>query len=195
MINVGPVQVGDFIFGNNMGGEQGTAGPETNPAILEGKAMKGGKGDKIAMTSPVMMEMDDAILAGEKMKGGKGEKISMTSPVSMEMGEGKVSVSFVMPSKYTKETLPKPRNPNIKIREEPSKTLAAYSVRGGPYPTEAIVEERRAKLEAVLKEAGYSVDPNAKPLVYGYYPPFVPRWQNLWEVLLPLAAADAKKDE
>jgi hypothetical protein len=74
--------------------------------------------------------------------------------------------------------------------------VAVIGCRGGPYPTEEIVAERRQKLEAVLKEAGISVDPNTKALVYGYYPPFVPRWQNLYEVLLPVAdSGEAKKTE
>lgn len=65
--------------------------------------------------------------------------------------------------------------------------------RGGPYPTDEIVAERRQKLEASLKEAGISVNPDAKALVYGYYPPFVPRWQNLYEVLLPVTASEEVK--
>ncbi len=84
------LQVADFIFGNNMGEESGaTSDQETDPAVLEGKSMKGGKGEKIAMTSPVMMETDNAVLGGQKIKGGKGEKIAMTSPVSMGVGDGK----------------------------------------------------------------------------------------------------------
>lgn len=39
-------------------------------------------------------------------------------------------VSFVMPSKYTLGTLPKPHNPSITIREVPSRTLAAISFSG-----------------------------------------------------------------
>ena len=38
-------------------------------------------------------------------------------------------VSFVMPSKYTKETLPKPNNENVKIKEIPERTFATYAWR------------------------------------------------------------------
>lgn len=41
----------------------------------------------------------------------------MTAPVTSQfLGQQRYQVSFVMPSKYTKETLPKPVNPNVKIR-------------------------------------------------------------------------------
>jgi hypothetical protein len=54
-----PMQVANYIFGNNEGGKDG---------------------EKIAMTSPVGIEEDF-----RSMKGGKGEKIAMTSPVSTAM--------------------------------------------------------------------------------------------------------------
>ena len=38
-------------------------------------------------------------------------------------------VSFVMPSKYTRETLPKPNNENVKIKEVPKRTFATYAWR------------------------------------------------------------------
>jgi len=38
-------------------------------------------------------------------------------------------VSFVMPSKYTQETLPKPNNENVKIKEVPERTFATYAWR------------------------------------------------------------------
>jgi hypothetical protein len=88
------LQVADYIFGNNMGSEEGKAqGPEKDPDVLDGKKMKGGKGSKIAMTSPVMIEMDQQVLAGEKIKGGAGEKIAMTSPVAIAGDSG----SYVSP--------------------------------------------------------------------------------------------------
>jgi hypothetical protein len=42
-------------------------------------------------------------------------------------------ISFVMPSKYTLDTLPKARNPNVEFREVPPQLLASYSIRWVPY--------------------------------------------------------------
>jgi hypothetical protein len=53
------------------------------------------------------------------------------------------------------------------------------------------VAERREKLEKALEGTGYAVRAGAKASVYGYYPPFVPRWQNLWEVLVPVVSTNA----
>lgn len=41
-----------------------------------------------------------------------------------------LQVSFVMPSKYSTDTLPRPHNPNVTIREVPARTLAAISFSG-----------------------------------------------------------------
>lgn len=41
-----------------------------------------------------------------------------------------VSMSFVMPSKYTKDTLPQPNNPDVQIVEVPSHLAATLTFRG-----------------------------------------------------------------
>lgn len=43
---------------------------------------------------------------------------------------GDAVMSFVMPSKYTKESLPKPNNPDVKIVEVPGHLAAALTFRG-----------------------------------------------------------------
>jgi len=50
------------------------------------------------------------------------EKIAMTSPVVMELGDS-ATMYFVMPSKYKKSELPNPSNKNVTIQEEVSKVL------------------------------------------------------------------------
>lgn len=78
-----------YIFGDNQANSQGNA-------------------EKIAMTIPVTVEPTS-------------EKIAMTTPVTIEpqsVGTGKKwTMRFMMPSKYTKETLPKPTDSRIKIVE------------------------------------------------------------------------------
>lgn len=39
-------------------------------------------------------------------------------------------VTFIMPSKYTKDTLPRPLNPDVHIKEMPSRTMAALTWNG-----------------------------------------------------------------
>lgn len=78
---------------------------------------KPAKGESIAMTAPVRMEMP----------GSKPESIAMTAPVRMQQSSAAAGaaeadadrmykLSFTMPHKYTRETLPQPNNPNVMIR-------------------------------------------------------------------------------
>lgn len=72
------------------------------------------KADKIAMTVPVNTE--------EKLS----EKIAMTVPVNTEasLETNSYTVSFVMPRQYTLETLPKPNDNRVTLREIPQRTVA-----------------------------------------------------------------------
>lgn len=61
-----------------------------------------------------------------------GEKMRMTAPVeSRHAGVGDESTyAFVMESQYTMDTLPKPNNPNIRIREKPERIVAVRRFSG-----------------------------------------------------------------
>ena len=59
----------------------------------------------------------------------KNEKIAMTSPVVMNLGD-KPTMYFVMPKQYLKDELPKPISKNISIVEEAEKTLAVITFGG-----------------------------------------------------------------
>ena len=52
----------------------------------------------------------------------KEQKIAMTSPVVMELNDS-ATMYFVMPSQYKKDDLPNPSNRNVTIQEEVSKVL------------------------------------------------------------------------
>ncbi|MFN5416305.1 MAG: SOUL family heme-binding protein [Flavobacteriia bacterium] len=57
------------------------------------------------------------------------QKIAMTSPVVMNMGDSS-SMYFVMPKEYKKEDLPKPSSNAVVISEVAAKTLAVVSYGG-----------------------------------------------------------------
>lgn len=58
-----------------------------------------------------------------------GEKIAMTSPVGMEMNDS-VTMKFMVPANYKMEDLPSPNNEKIKFKTEPEKLVAAISFGG-----------------------------------------------------------------
>jgi hypothetical protein len=70
-----------------------------------------------------------SILAGYIFGGNKeNEKIAMTS-VTMSL-EDSMTVMFMVPKKFNKETLPKPSGSQIEFRQEPAKTVAAITLVG-----------------------------------------------------------------
>ena len=58
------------------------------------------------------------------------EKISMTAPVQQQSQNGAWKVSFVMPSKYLIDTLPKPNDETVALKEVPAKTYAVILFSG-----------------------------------------------------------------
>jgi hypothetical protein len=59
----------------------------------------------------------------------RNEKIAMTSPVAMTL-EDPITMLFMVPKKFEKEKLPQPDQPQIVFKKEPAKTVAAISFIG-----------------------------------------------------------------
>ena len=72
--------------------------------------------EKVAMTAPVIQQ--------------PGEKIAMTAPVIQQGSKGLWVVRFVMPSAYTMQTLPKPNNSEVILREIAGKRFAVIRFSG-----------------------------------------------------------------
>lgn len=108
-------------------------------------------------------------LAGYIFGGNASEtKISMTSPVHMDMSEA--SMSFVMPSAYTEESLPAPDDPSVKLERTGDVYVAA--IRFGGYASDKDIARNSEKLKSLLDEKGIEWYGNFRYL--GYNPPFQP---------------------
>lgn len=108
-------------------------------------------------------------LAGYIFGGNKTDtKISMTSPVHMDMNEA--SMSFVMPSAYTEESLPAPDDPAVKLERTEDVYVAA--IRFGGYASDRDIVKYSEKLKSLLSEKGIGWYGNFRYL--GYNPPFQP---------------------
>jgi hypothetical protein len=69
-------------------------------------------------------------LAGYIFGGNeKKESIAMTSPVVMNLDEN-VTMQFMIPGKYNLDDLPKPNNPDVKFKTEKEKFVATISFGG-----------------------------------------------------------------
>lgn len=124
----------------------------------------------IAMTAPVL----------EKTS----ENIAMTVPVINTSASEKTRIiSFVLPSKYTLETLPTPNNPKVKIKEVPAKKVAA--LRFSWYASESRTAKKLALLEKLIVRD--ELDPAGTPQVAQYNPPLSAPFTRRNEILIPIA--------
>ena len=109
-----------------------------------------------------------SILAGYIFgKNEKSQKIAMTSPVSMSL-EDSMTMMFMVPKNFNKETLPKPKNSQIKFKQVPKKTVAAISF--GGWANDKKIEKYKQKLITALKTKG--IIHTNKFYFFGYNPPY-----------------------
>jgi hypothetical protein len=109
-----------------------------------------------------------SILAGYIFgENDQKEKIAMTTPVAMSL-EDSMTMMFMVPKKYKKETLPQPDRTEIEFREEPAKTVAA--IRFGGWASDERIAEHKVKLTAALVAEG--IEPGNLFYFLGYNAPF-----------------------
>lgn len=108
-------------------------------------------------------------LAGYIFGGNEANtKISMTTPVQMDINDSVSTMSFVMPSAYTKENLPKPSDPNVHLKNTAEEYVAV--IRFGGYASDKDLKFYSEKLQNLLKENGITSFGNYRFL--GYNPPY-----------------------
>lgn len=128
---------------------------------------------EIAMTAPVDRQ---------------AEQIAMTAPVENTRADAKGGkqrwvVAFTMPSKYTLDTLPRPRNSAVVIREIPPTHYAVMRFSGAP--PEAKVKQRMDDLAAAL--AAEDLRSAGKAPTYARYdPPWTPAFMRRNEIFIEL---------
>ena len=108
-------------------------------------------------------------LAGYIFGGNQSNKsISMTAPVHMDINDTVSSMSFVMPSAYTKVNLPKPNDPNVIISTNSEEYVAAIRFSG--YASDSDIKKYSDKLKTLLNSQGIKYYGNFRFL--GYNAPF-----------------------
>ena len=102
--------------------------------------------------------------------GGNHSNISiaMTSPVHMDINDSQSSMSFVMPSEYTKDNLPQPNDSSITIETTAEEYVAA--IHFGGYADDAVIKTYAGKLENALQCNGVEHFGNFRFL--GYSAPY-----------------------
>ena len=78
-----------------------------------------------------------------------GEKIAMTSPVAMQLSDSTQKMSFMVPANYEEADLPKPTNAKIYFEKKDSCIMAA--IRFGGWANDKKIEDHKKKLEKLLE--------------------------------------------
>ena len=133
---------------------------------------------KIAMTAPVTQA---------SAKSG-GEKIAMTAPVAQQAEGTGYRVAFVVPAKYTLDSVPQPRDPAVQIRAVPAQLVASWGYSGRW--TTANYQQHLAKLRSAIAARGLKA--TGEPILARYNPPFMPSFLRRNEVLIPVARGAAR---
>ena len=133
-------------------------------------------GTKVAMTAPVTQTR-----ANHK-SNIISEKIAMTAPVTSKAEGAEWEVSFTMPSKYTLDTLPAPKDKSIKIEAVEGKKFAAIKFSGSWSANN--FERRAGELEEFLRARNYRQ--SGEPIDAYYNPPFMPPFWRRNEVLISI---------
>jgi hypothetical protein len=120
---------------------------------------------KVDMTTPV--------------KVNQSEKIAMTIPVTVK-GESEFTVAFVMPSAYTLETLPKPRDE--RIRFVPISPHKVATIRFSGYFNQGNIQKNKDRLHGWMTK--YGMEGEGDPIVAGYNPPWIPGFMARNEVMI-----------
>ena len=76
------------------------------------------------------------------------EKMAMTAPVMQEQHGDKWNVRFVMPKKYSIETLPKPNSKDVNLIPLPSRRFAVIRFSG--LPDDETIKQHTEQLEAYI---------------------------------------------
>ena len=115
------------------------------------------------------------------------EKMKMTAPVaSVQSDEGMTTYSFVMERKYSMESLPKPIDERIRIREVPERVMAVHSYSGRW--TESNYEKHLKVLQSAVEGAGMAAV--GEPVLARYNSPFSLPVLRRNEIMVELTGRD-----
>jgi hypothetical protein len=136
--------------------------------------------EEIVMTSPVVQ-------TPSRPGGRNGEKIAMTAPVIQQpeqAGDGAAGyrVAFIVPAEYTRQTVPEPLDPAVRIVAMPSRLVAALRYSG--WTSEELHGRKEQELRSELTTRKLVLA--GEPITAQYDAPFIPGPFRRNEVLIPV---------
>jgi len=112
----------------------------------------------------------------------QSQKIAMTAPVEIQSNGESWKISFLMPSEFSLDTLPTPKNKYIKLTEIPEQNFIILGFSG------RIIESNLARHEKLLRDyiETHQIKVKGSPKFAFYNPPWVPAFMRRNEVMLEL---------
>jgi hypothetical protein len=112
------------------------------------------------------------------------QKIAMTTPVFMSGSDSNATMAFVLPAKLKSDTVPKPTDGSLTVRELPAGRFAVLRFRGRRNAKNEA--ESLQRLKDRMAAEGLSV---LSPPVFAYFdPPWTPGFLRRNEVMLQTEA-------
>lgn len=151
-----PVIIAEVLVDGDMDKASGKGFRLLAGYIFGNNSIQSGQSAKIAMTAPVTLK-------------AQSEKIAMTAPVTIKADAQQWRVNFVMPAEYTMDSLPKPNNSQVTLKEMPGRKVAVIRFSG------LVNEEKTAQKTKELRDwmASKKLQPvSSEPELARYNPPW-----------------------
>ena len=124
----------------------------------------------VAMTAPVTQQP-------------RNENVEMTAPVTQQVNGADWTVRFVMPARYTIDTLPLPNDPAVSLKQVEGKRYAA--VRFSGLARDATLRQYTERLEKFISAKG--LRPLSSPAYAFYNPPWTLPFLRRNEIMIEVA--------
>jgi hypothetical protein len=142
--------------------------------IFGNNSNQSGAGEKIAMTAPVTVEPSL-------------EEIKLDALVTQQQAVGKWRMYFVMPARYTLQSLPVPNNPLVQLRQIPARNVAVIAFPG--LVKTAATQSKTRELLAWMEEK--RLEPTSNFELARYNPPWTLPFLRRNEIMVEYAPAAA----
>lgn len=114
----------------------------------------------------------------------RGDKIAMTAPVAQSLIEnGRWTIRFYMPSKWSLETLPTPDDDNVALATVPGETVAVLRFSGDR--SAKAISNQTDELLKTLHDNG--IQPAGVAVAWFYDPPWTLPFRRRSEVAVPIS--------
>jgi hypothetical protein len=188
LLQVASLVAGFGMAGSLVQGEGLYRGYETPPWVVErmvGPAELRSYGTHLVAEVTVAGDRNGALGQGFRLLAGyifggnaAGQEVAMTSPVAQAPADQGWTVRFSMPSAWTLDSLPAPRDDAIRLVEVPAERQIVLTFSGRT--PDSVLAARSDELRALAEGAGLTI--TAGPFFYYYDDPFTLPWNRRNEV-------------